>query len=351
MYDYKKRIQDIQYRLNPENVLLEKAFSNELLGVSYSDILTYLKYAMKGVEPAYTQKSMDAGERVKQHLSRELSNVAFRYQGSVMTNTHIKGHSDIDLLTISDKFYNIDLYRINNTLNEYSQRSLYSQPSIDKLVKERDLPSYTGNSIQDLRKNRMDSERILSAQYINCDITKPKSIKIKNLNLNREVDVVIANWYDDIASVINNKGIYRGIQIYNKETDSRENPDYPFLSIDRINNRSAMTNGRLKRMIRFLKNIKADSEQNIEMSSFEINAICYNIPTSNYDTSSYIGLVVVLYDEFNRIYADKAYADSIVSVDGREYIFRNNTKRLENLRKMLTEINGIIVELRDKKLI
>ena len=40
----------------------------------------------------------------------------------------------------------------------------------------------------------------------------------------------------------------RAISIYNKETNTDKGPDYPFLSISRINNRSAATNGRFERV-------------------------------------------------------------------------------------------------------
>ena len=69
---------------------------------------------------------------------------------------------------------------------------------------------------------------------------------------------------------------YRGVAIYNKKTNSTEPSSCPFLAIENINNRSAVTNGRLKQMIRFLKNVRSDSDVKIELTSFEINAICYS---------------------------------------------------------------------------
>lgn len=251
--NYRLLTESIKGRINPDNFTLKKSFSDELATVSYSEVLTYIRLAMKGVEPEYTQKSKDAGERVKEHLTKTLSDVVFRYQGSVMTDTHIKGYSDIDLLTICDKFYTYDAPKVKNILESVEQRARYWQTSITKMENEVNTSSYQGNTLQDLRQLRLDSESILTDVYDICDTTKPKSIKIKNQSLNREVDVVIANWYDDVSSIINDKGEYRGIQVYNKDTNSKGNPDYPFLSIKRINEKSADTNGRLKRMIRFLK--------------------------------------------------------------------------------------------------
>lgn len=344
--NYRQLTESIRGRINPENFALKKTFSDELSTISYSEVLTYIRLAMKGVEPEYTQKSRDAGERVKEHLSKELTNVSFRYQGSVMTDTHIKGYSDIDLLTICEKFYQYDASRVKQVLDSTEERSKYYQTSLDKLQQEVNMSLYTGNSLDDLKNLRMDSERILSNVYSTRDLTKPKAIKIKNLSLNREVDIVIANWYDDVTSIINNKGEYRGIQIYNKDTHTREKADFPFLSIKRINDRSSDTNGRLKKMIRFLKNSKANSDHNIDLSSFDINAICYDIKVAEYQNLSFYELVPVIYNQIKTICYDQTKANSIISVDGREWIFRYNSVKLENLKKLLAEVEGIFIDLK-----
>jgi len=283
---------------------------------------------------------------VKEHLSRELSNVVFRYQGSVMTDTHIKGYSDIDLLTICDKFYSYDASTMKQILNVPEIKASYRQTSIEKIQNEVSKSSYQGSVLDDLRNLRLDSEKALKVVYDICDTSKPKSIKIKNKSLNREVDVVIANWYDDVKSVLNDKGEYRGIQIYNKDTHSRGNADFPFLSIKRINDRSSDTNGRLKKMIRFLKNIKANSNHDIDISSFDINAICYDIEVSKYQNLSFYELVPVIYNQMHSIVTNQSKADSIVSVDEREYIFRGKSLKLDNLRKLLAEVEGIFNDLK-----
>ena len=343
--NYKLLIESVKGRTNPEHFAIKKSFSDELSTISYSEILTYIRLAMKGVEPEYTQKSKDAGERVKEHLSKVLKDISFEYQGSVMTDTHIKGHSDIDLLAICEKFYQPDNYNIKKLLENSEQRIKFFS-SLPKLEKEVTSSTYQGTALEDVRNLRIDSENILKGVYSSCDTKKPKSIKINNLNLNREVDIVIANWYDDITSVINDKGDYRGIQVYNKDTHSRNEADYPFLSIKRINERSSLTNGRLKKMIRFLKNNKANSEHDIDLSSFDINAICYDISVYEYQELSFYELVPVIYNQMTKIANDENKADSLVSVDGREYIFRGNSVKKDNLKKLLAEVEGIFLDLK-----
>ncbi|WP_418603922.1 hypothetical protein [Hwangdonia sp.] len=343
--NYKILAQNIKSRLNPDDLLFEKSFRDELSTISYNKILVYVRTAMKGVPPEYTKKSKDAGERVKGHLSKELQNVKYKYQGSVMTNTHIKGISDIDLLVICDKFYNWDSLKVNSILNDYSQKNKFSLNQVEMLERETRVSNYTGDSLQDLRSNRLDSERILDSIYSICDISKPKAIKIKNLDLNREVDTVIANWYDSTFSIINGKGDNRGIQVYNKDENSKGPVGYPFLSITRITSRNSFTNGRLNKMIRFLKNVKADSDFDIKLSSFDINAICYDISTSKYQNSSFYELVPIIYSQLNSLTTGSTHSDILKSVDESEYIFRYDSQKLQNLKLLMNEVEGILVDL------
>jgi hypothetical protein len=346
MKNYRQLSNKIKGQLNPEGYEFEKAFSDELSSISYSDALTFIRFAMKGVEPEYTKRTREAGEKVKQHLDRELSNKEFSYQGSVMTDTHIKGYSDIDLLVISNKFYCWDSYSVNQILSSDAERGKYKFSSIQKLEEEKSCSTYKGDANTDLRKLRLDSEETLANVYSICDTTNAKAIKIKNLNLNREVDVVIANWYDDVRSIINSKGENRGIQVYNKETNTKENVDYPFLSIQRINQRSSETNGRLKKMIRFMKNVKAHSGVDIKLSSFDINAVCYAIETYKYAGLAYYELVAIVYSQLWKICNDREYADNLISVDGREYIFRYEPQKIENLKLLMSEIQVILADLK-----
>lgn len=343
--NYKILAQNVRSRLNPEGLLFKKAFTDELSTVAYSDILVYIRTAMKGVPAEYTQRSMDAGEKVKGHLKRELTDVTYKYQGSVMSNTHIKGASDIDLLAICDKFYHWDWAEVGQILNNPSRKQNYYSSQVEKLERETKMSKYQGNSIQDLHNNRLISEKVLSDTYQICDILKPKAIKIKNLNLNREVDTVIANWYDSVSSIISDKGNNRGIQVYNKDTNSRGEVGFPFLSISRINSRSSSTNGRLKRMIRFLKNIKEDSDNNIKLNSFEINAICYDIEPNTYVNLNFYDLVSIIYKQLKSIVTSELHANRIVSVDGTETIFRGEPEKVNNLRLILAEVESIYFDL------
>jgi len=349
--NYKILTENIRKRINPDNIFLKKAFTDELSTISYSDVLVFIRTAMKGIEYEYTQKSKDAGDKVKVHLSNGLSKVTFEYQGSVMTDTHIKGYSDIDLLVICEKFYTYDSNFSKRILKETNLRQQLSENSINKIAKQINASDYTGNALKDLYTLRLESELILTDKYYTCDIAHPKSIKIFNSDLKRFVDIVIANWYDDVASIINDKGIHRGVEIYNKDTNRKEKPDYPFLSIDRINKRVSQTNGKMKKLIRFLKNVKSESENDIDISSFDINAICYNINPVDYADLKFYELVKIIYLNLYFLCNNQTKSDNLVSVDGKEYIFKNNPSKLNNLKLLLGEVEGIYQDLNQTKLI
>lgn len=345
--NYRTLAEQVRARQNPDSIILNKAFTDELASVSYNDVLYYVRLAMNGVEPEYTQKSKEAGKFVEKHLiAGGLKEVVFEYQGSVMTNTHIKGHSDIDLLAISEKFYSRALSEVFSILGHENKKRNYFPTQIKQLVAEQNVPIYQGTSKDDLRKLRIDSENILTGVYSIIEKGKPKSIKITNTNLKRDVDIVIANWYDDIRSIVNSRGEFRGIQIYNKDMHSVGEPDYPFLSIKLINDRSAETGGRLKKMIRFLKNLKAKSALSIDLNSFEFNAICYDIVKSKYETLAYYDLVYVIYQQISSICSSQLISDALMSVDGSEPIFRGKPEKLRSLKTLLVEVQSIYFDLR-----
>ena len=334
MIDYKNLLSRINTRYNPENSHSVESRMFASLPSGIEDIQRYVYLSMMAVDENYTSKTKEAGQKVKTHLQGEgLSDVSYHYQGSVMTDTHIRGYSDIDLLVVCEKFYSYDSANIKRIIQTSDNR--YSDSQMLKLRHVNDASPYNGNANDDLRIIRRQSEIILSNNYLICDINHPKAIKITNQNLHRKVDVVVAGWYDDVNSIINNQEItYRGIQVYDKTENLRCGKDFPFLSIERINTKSANTGGRLKRMIRFLKNVKADSELEINLSSFDINAICYNIEVGMYDDLHYMDLLKVVYLQLCKIVNDELYANRMMSVDGNEYIFRNNSKRQEVLKML-----------------
>ena len=345
MKDYSNKLKLLNERYNPtNNIAVEQRFLSDIYSTD-KDTVKYVMSAMKAVDAEYTQRTMEAGDNAKNYLRSVLSNVEFEYQGSVMTDTHIRGVSDIDLLTICNVYEGTEIQKVRNELQNNEWKYTYDERQRLLRFKNAFTP-YNGDTAEDLRTLRLQCEQALVKKYSNCDISKPKSIKIKNLHLNRDVDVVVASKQKSF-DYVRYGGLkdYLGIQIYNKETNREEKVDYPFLSIARINRRSTETNGRLKRMIRFLKNIKADADNEINLSSFDINALCYYIPAEEYSSLDSISLVHLLWNKMYNFLQNKTYND-IKAVNNTEYIFRFNPEKVEALKTLKNEVWQVYTDLK-----
>ena len=341
--DYFKKLKQINNRYNPDSseVVEQKMFSGE--SEFDENVARYVKRAMKAVDEEYTKRTKDAGETVIKHLKNSLTNVSYEYQGSVMTDTHIKGASDIDLLVLCENFVGTDICRVRQ---ELAKTWKYSDYQIDRLRQfDNSFSIYKGDSSQDLAILRRQIETTMTNIYTICDISKSKAVKITNQNLHRDVDIVTSSWFQSFDYVLEGMpDSQRGIKIYNKSTGLSEGPDYPFLNISRINKRNVDTDGRLKRMIRFLKNVRTDSEKDIPLTSFEINAICYSIPIQDYVQKEYKELVSILWYTMYHLWKDSKQ-DELKSVVGDEYIFKDKPEKLAALKVLEDEVYNINKDL------
>jgi len=338
--------------MNPEGFSDTKLFgetvNKELLNVTGYKVLEYVKRSMQGVGKEYTDKSIAAGNNVKDHLKNVLTEVTYEFQGSVMTNTHIKGNSDIDLLLLCDKFYYSDNDGIKSKFSDSLLKSELNSFQIERLQSHvTNAGQYKGDGDADLKAIRLSSEKKLMEVYYVTDISKPKCIRIKNQSLHRDVDVVIASWYKTFEGIKDRDTKRNHIRIYDKDLNSVGRIESPFITIDRINNKNSTVNGRLKKMIRFVKTLKADSvyADQIDLSSFELNAICYNIDIFDYMTKPFYDLVPVLGNEFGRIVSDPIYRDKIKSIDGSEDIFKGKPEKVNSLRLLLKEIMDVLNDM------
>jgi len=164
MLDTSSLLTNLRSRYNPDgNLLVEGRMYSELSGVE-KDTAKYIKAAMCEVDSTYTQITLDAGNAVKTQLNAKQHGISYEFQGSVMTQTHIRGVSDIDLLTLTNEFEDTELTKVVNILDNYSQKSQYSWTGQQRLQKfYDDFSRYTGDSDQVLMQLRLDNEAILKA--------------------------------------------------------------------------------------------------------------------------------------------------------------------------------------------
>src|SRR4051812_41687535 len=135
----------------------------------------YTRYAlgaMQEVGQPYTRISIDTAERVGKQLANSINDVEFRLQGSVPLNVHIRGVSDVDLLTLDTSFL------------------IYSSSGVRGLSGGYYATDRTSaGTLADLRRN---VERVLPVSFpaTTVDISGGKAVNISGGSLARPVDVV-----------------------------------------------------------------------------------------------------------------------------------------------------------------
>ncbi|HEY1802380.1 MAG TPA: hypothetical protein VGG46_15745 [Terriglobales bacterium] len=226
--------------------------------IAESENTKYAVGAMQPVDPIYTQNTIEEGDRVQSQLNKSLNQskytAEFRYQGSVTNDTHVKVHSDLDLLVLHKFFYTIQ------------HPGVASDP-------------YKGDVFADLRNLRSASAKVLKSEFPAVDVDdKPgKCITMKGGSLRRKIDVVVSNWFDTVEYQQRPLEVLRGIQIFNSETNTRiENR--PFLHNARIDARDKSLQGNVRRAARFLKNLKYDADTELKISSYDITSLAYCVP-------------------------------------------------------------------------
>lgn len=237
----------------------------------------YVLDSMAEVPKRSTEISFEEGEKVKTHLKEHLRDYGlsaeFRFQGSVINNTHIKGYSDIDLLVITDKYYTLE------------------RPQVPTVP-------YNGNPLDDLNELRNVCVKILREAYsvAHIDNSGSKSIKISGGSLRRDIDVVPANWFNsNLFNQFPQQDFYRGVQVYNKKENSRDT-NYPFYNKELLNRKDARTNHLYKSIVRLAKNIRCDSDNKLvqEISSYDIQALFYHMNDSCFYNIQGIDVIPVM---------------------------------------------------------
>jgi len=323
--DYSKRLEQLRRRRTDDRIeksILSESFRKSELGES----IKYVLESMREIDPEYTTNTYVASEKVSENIKKGLAkvpiDVEFRNQGSVKTNTHIKLHSDIDLLVILQSFETLERPQ---------------EPS----------NPYKGDPLEDLKQLRTETSKVLNSLYETVDNSNAKAIKVFPTNPKRMVDVVSANWFNSNEYVTNGRReLYRGINIYNKDEHTRSR-DFPFLHIERVNNKDPKTNGGFKKLIRLLKTLKVDADVEIKLNSFEITCTLYDIPDEklNLPEVNQLQLLPVASEQLNKLITYDVYRESLKSPNGKENPFPDDKKVIE-LKKLKREIDDLMADIK-----
>lgn len=296
----------------------------------------YTKYAlgaMQEVGPDYTRIGIEEATRVGKQLENGLRahdiGVQFALQGSVPLNIHIRGVSDVDLLTLDNGFFTYD--------QGGASQHLYTNPV-----------SYTPQD--KLRDLRLKSEVVLTNAYpaANVDKSGSKAIKISGGSLRRAIDVVPSHWHNTTDYQTTGQQHDRGVKVYNK-SDHSTFMNMPFRHIKIITDKDLATQYGLKKTIRLCKNVKADAEadgKKVAISSYEIASLMWHCNNANLAHSSYfeLSLLAVTQQHLDYLARNAAFAMSLMTPDRTRKIIDNNDK-MNGLVSLSVEIDDLAEEV------
>ena len=321
--NYTQRLENLQNRrydpLEKRVVNLSESFSKAYIPQN----LKYLIETMQPIDKKYNDRTLEAADNVMGHLERGLQlsfSRDYRKQGSVMAGTHIKLYSDIDLLAIIDDY-------------------CFLEPALCP-----PQSPYQGVPASDIENLRSQATAILKRQYDDVDDTGAKSIAIFNKNLRRKVDVVFSFWYNTTEYQKQKDEYFRGIYLYDFPQKNKM-LDYPFAHINNVNQKGNNTNDGSRKGIRLLKTLKADSESEIKLNSFQLTTIVHTIDNNllYYYTGRELDIVKAISIEMNRLITDPTYRKSVKSPNGIECPLSDDTC-LTGLRGLKYDLDLLIAD-------
>lgn len=325
--NYTERLDKLKKRRLDEN--LEKAIlSRSFSDITISESVKYALEAMSEIDPTYTKNTYVASENIQNNLTSGLKGsnltVEYRHQGSVETNTHIKVHSDIDILVFTEKYVSLD-------------------PPLKPAF------PYSGDPLADLKELREECYKVLNSTYNQVDNSKAKSIQVFPTKPKRKVDVVICNWLDTPDYERTNSETYRGVRVYNKDEHSR-GKDFPFLHIARVNEKDNYVGGGLRKLVRLLKTLKADADYEIKLSSFEITSCVYSMDTTALTKPAYQQQLLLneASSHLNKLINDKNFRESLMSPNGKELVFGSSEAKVVELKKLKLELDELIQDITEE---
>jgi len=289
--NYVQRLANLQNRRYDQE-LKESVLTKSFSATDLPENVKYLFESMKSIDQKYNDRTFVAAGNVQKHLQDGYNlhfNRAYKTQGSVITGTNIKVHSDFDLLAIIDRYF----------YPELTGGTPYTASDPDA----------------DIKELRTQSVKILKGIYDEVDDSGEKSISIFNKSLNRKVDVVFCFWYHSAKYVETNNEYYRGIKFANRDID------YPFAHLQQVNTKGDNTSDGSRKGIRLLKTLKADCETELQsLKSFHLTTIVHSIPNLNllYAAANELNIAKAISSEMGVLLENSTYRKEVKSPNGIE---------------------------------
>ncbi|MFM7345542.1 MAG: hypothetical protein ACKO1J_09285 [Tagaea sp.] len=290
----------------------------------------YVLGAMEEVSPNYTKISLEQGQRIGSQLASRLPsnwNLEFALQGSVPLNVHIEGISDVDLLVVRTDYLDFDSRGPN------AQSAVGSDRSIASVISE-------------LRSNSVEALKSAFPAAL-VDVSGAKSVGVTGGSLQRDIDVVPSIWWHTPEYQKFAHREQRGITVLDIKTFYSIR-NLPFYYIYQINQKDKNSFGGAKKIIRLLKNLKADAtdKESINLSSYDIASIVWHIDDGALITtpSSEILLLAVAKQVLQHLRSNKSEAMRLQTPDGLRTIV-DSEEKFTGLQLLSLEVDRVAEEV------
>ncbi len=159
------------------------------------------------------------------------------------------------------------------------------------------------------------------------DRSNAKSIQLSEGGFRRKVDVVPSHWFDSVNYQTYQNEIFRGVCIVNKNT-KESHRNYPFLFRHHIDQKGKETDDGAKMAIRLLKNLSADSQKDLSISSYDIASVVFHCPSHvvGRHVARDLAILSGISAFLNRLAANRSQAEALMSPDGTRKIFDKSEK-------------------------
>lgn len=301
----------------------------ELRGTGNQPHTRYALGSMQAVSDTYTRVSKDTADRVANQLKERLAkvgiNAEFKLQGSVPLDVHIRGVSDVDLLTLSNELFTYDPKGLRALRGDYTTPA--RRTSLEVLV---ELRSSVESSLEDA----------FPAATVNK--AGAKAVKISGGSLARDVDVVPAHWADTFQYQATGNASDRGTRILDKKAITTIENE-PFRHIELIGTRCDQIGGGLRKAIRLCKNVKADSDRKVTLPSFDIASVMYHANMDALRLGRYHELAILAETQrhLDLLACNHALAQTLYVPDGSRLIF-DTAEKLHGLNELSRDMDELL---------
>ena len=120
----------------------------------------------------------------------------------------------------------------------------------------------------------------------------------------------------------------------------------PFLHMKRIDDKNLVTNGGAKKVIRLLKNLKQDSDQNIRLTSYDIAALVWHFDDDTLNKPFYLELSLIAETQrhLQTLVNSPQYAIGLTVPDGSRKIL-DSSEKFPALQRLKLEVDRLAADI------